>query len=255
MAFQAYEDDQSIHSMTTRQLRLYISQKAKEAQLRADTLPDDASKAVMEAYDDIADRNGRIKAGTSTMSKAEMREYAYKLRTFNKLDVESKYAEKTEYQQNKQRYETFIRNQLAKGGSENQYWAQYLTPKGNVSKRGYQDYKDFISTIKATEQYLEQFGYREIEKFAEGNKKDPGNKILNKILAQVYSESKGKGWTQAQLIDKAKKRYAEALAEKKEKSKVSVPKVKTKQKKSTTTIKVKKTGKMKAHGTVHNRLT
>ena len=133
MAFQDYESDQSIHSMTTRQLRKYISENAKEAQKRIETLPKDASKAVQEAADNIT-VHGKVLAGTSTMTKAEMREYAYSLRTFNKLDVESKYAEKSEYQQNKKRYETFIRNQIEKSGAENQYWKKYITEKGNVSR-------------------------------------------------------------------------------------------------------------------------
>ena len=164
MARLPYEADQSIHSMNTRQLRQYIADQAKEAQQRIDSMPKDASKAFKELKSDITDRSGsKVRRSTSYMNKAEMREYAYQLRSFNQFDTESKYAGKTDYQKNKKRYEAFVRNQIAKSGAENQYWSQFLTPKGNVSKRGYQEYKDFIAVLKASEEYIKSYGYRTIQ--------------------------------------------------------------------------------------------
>ena len=214
MARLPYEEDQSIHSMNTRQLRQYIADQAEEAEKRIKSAPKDASKAFAELQSDITYRNGRVKKSTSNMTKVEMREYAYTLRTFNRLDAESGYADKTDYQKNKKRYEAFIRNQVARSGSENQYWAKFITEKGNVSKKGYQEYKDFIAVLKASEEYIKQFGYRDIQQYAQDKRSnlDPGNKILNKTLADVYAESKGKGWTQAELMERFKNRYDSALA-------------------------------------------
>lgn len=258
MAFKDYEEDQSIRSMSTRQLRKYISDAGKEAQQRIDTLPAERSEAVDDAVRMIINKEGKVIRGTSNMTKAEMVEKAYQLRRFTKLDVESGYAEKTEWQKNKARYESFVRNQVSKSGAESQYWSKYITEKGNVSKRGYKDYKDFISTLKASEKYLETFGYRTIQQYAQDtNKKlDPDNKILNRVLSKVYTESKGKGLTQAELIDAFKDKYDQALAKEKEKKKaVKSVKIKHKNSKSNTNIKVKTTGKMRTSGKVREKLT
>ena len=258
MARKPYSEDQSIHSMTTRQLRQYIADQADEAEGRIKSAPKEPSRAFVELQEDIT-RNGKVKRSTSYMTKAEMREYAYQLRSFNRFDTESKYAERTEYQQNKKRYESFVRNQVSKSGADNQYWAKYITEKGNVSKKGYQEYKDFIAVLKASEEYLKTFGYRTIQQYAQNktNNLDPGNKILNRTLSQVYRESKGKGLTQAQLIDEFKRRYDDALNAEQEKGKKK-PIPATKKAKKTTSksnIKVKKTGKMRTSGKIHNKLS
>ncbi len=259
MAFQEYDENQSIHSMTTRQLRKYISEAGAEAQKRLDTAPKDASRAFTELAGSITNKAGKVLKGSSTLSKAEMRERAYALRQFNKFDAESGYEARTDYQKNKQRYETFIRNQISKSGTENQYWSKFITEKGNVSKKGYQEYKDYIATLKASEEYLKSFGYRTIQQYAQNNNNniDPGNKILNKTLSQVYLEYKGKGLTQAELIDKFKERYDEALnkASAKKKNTSKTLKVKHGSNKSKTNIKVKKTGKMRTSGKVREKLT
>ena len=263
MARLPYKEDQSIHSMNTRQLRQYIADQADEAQERLDSAPKDVSKAFDELKSEIiyqkGIRTGKVKRSTSNMSKAEMREYAYTLRQFNAFDTESKFAEKTDWQKNKKRYESFIKNQVAKSGAENQYWSKYITEKGNVSKRGYKEYKDFIATLKASEEYIKTFGYRTLQQYAQDsrNNVDPGNKILNKTLARVYTENKGKGLTQAQLLDELKTEYDKALAAEtsKQKSKqISVKKPKKSSSKSTT-VKVKKAGKMRTSGAVRNKLS
>ena len=259
MARLPYEENQSIHSMNTRQLRKYIADQADEAEKRINSVKGETSKAFDELKDQVTYRSGKVKRSTSNMSKAEMREYAYQLSMFNRFDTESRYAQKTEYQKNRQRYESFIRNQVSKSGADNQYWAKYITEKGNISKRGYQEYKDFISVLKASEEYLKEFGYRTIQQYAQNktNNLDPGNKILNKVLGKVYAASKGQGYTQAQLIDKFKEEYDEALNAEAQKHKPK-PKQKVKKPKKTktkTNIKVKSTGKMKPSGAVHNKLS
>lgn len=262
MARKPYQEDQSIHSMTTRQLRQYIADQADEAEARLKSAPSETSRAFDDLKGDITNRSGKVKRSTSNMTKAEMREYAYTLRSFNRFDTESGYAAKTDYQKNKKRYESFIRNQVSKSGADNQYWAKYITEKGNVSKKGYQEYKDFISVLKASEEYLKTFGYRTIQQYAQNkqNNLDPGNKILNKTLASVYAQSKGKGYTQAQLIDEFKRQYDEALNREQTKADVKkaaakLPTKKAKKTSSKSNIKVKKAGKLRTSGTVHNKLT
>jgi len=258
MARKPYKEGQSIHSMTTRQLRQYIADQVDEAEKRIKSQPKEPSRAFVELQDDIT-RNGKVKKSTSYMSKAEMREYAYQLRSFNRFDTESAYAEKTDWEKNKKRYEKFIKNQVDKSGKENQYWSKYILPSGRVSKKGYQEYKDFISVLSASESYLKEYGYRTIQQYAQDstNNLDPDKKILNKTLSRVYLENKGKGLTQGQLIDKFKKEYDKALIKEQEKGKKK-PIPATKKANKTTSksnIKVKKTGKMRTSGTVHNKLS
>lgn len=266
MARKPYTEDQSIHSMSTRQLRQYIADQADEAQSRIDSAPKTVSRAFIDLKDDITFRGSdRVKRSTSNMSKAEMREYAYTLRSFNRFDTESRVAARTDWEKNRKRYESFIRNQVAKSGADNQYWAKYITEKGNVSKKGYQEYKDFISTLKASEEYLKSFGYRTIQQYAQNkqNDLDPGNKILNKTLSRVYAMYKGQGLTQAELIDKFKDMYDDALnkesAKRKQpgtkKSPVKASTKKPKKTKSKSNVKTKTVGKMRTSGKVRNRPT
>lgn len=260
MARLDYEENQSIHSMNTRQLRKYIADQAEEAQKRLDSAPKERSRAFDELVGNIEGRTGKVKKSTSYMSKAEMREYAYTLRTFNRMDTESGYAAKTDWEKNKKRYESFIKNQVDKTGKENQYWSKYKLESGRISKKGYQEYKDFISVLSASEDYLKEYGYRTIQQYAQDstNNLDPDKKILNKTLSRVYYENKGKGLTQGELIDKFKGEYDKALAKEQEKRSgkpVNIPTKKARKTSSKSNIKVKKAGKMRTSGRVHNKLT
>lgn len=262
MARQPYKEDQNIHSMTTRQLRQYISDKATEAQSRLDSADmDEASRAFKDAASAITNRAGtKVRRSTSYMTLEEMREYAYSLRQFNSLDTTSSFAKSIEWKENKQRYETFIKNQIQKADGE--YWKKYITPKGNVSRKGYEDYKRYIAFIKSVKEVQDEYGYRTLKQYGVDSvkNKDPERaKIVSKLLNEVYTDSEGKGLTQAQLVD----RFLIALQEydSKEKAKAKIKKtaskvkVKTKKPKSKTNIKVKKTGKMRTDGTVRERLT
>lgn len=260
MARLDYKEDQSIHSMNTRQLRQYIADQAEEAQKRLDSAPKETSRAFDELVSNIEGRTGKVKKSTSYMSKAEMREYAYTLRTFNRMDTESDYAAKTDWEKNKKRYESFIKNQVDKSGKENQYWSKYILPSGRVSKKGYQEYKDFISVLSASEDYLKEYGYRTIQQYAQDstNNLDPDKKILNKTLSRVYLENKGKGLTQGQLIDKFKDEYDKALIKEQGKRSgkpVKVPTKKARKTSSKSNIKTKEVGKMRTSGKVHNKLS
>lgn len=265
MAFQEYESDQSIHSMTTRQLRLYIRNMAENAQNRLDTLDiDNADKAIKEAVSDITYRNGKVKYSTSNMDKAEMREYAYALRTFNMLDTESGYAQKTDWQKNKSRYETFVRNRIAEGDT---YWNQYKTEKGNISKKGYDDYKEYIGFMKEIESVKYQFTYKTIKQYGinqmqTGEESSKRLKAMSKLLNKVYTESKGSHLTTSQLIDKFNLEwddYVEShdFAPEKPKLKATkykkpnVPKVKKPKTTASGTVQTKTVRKMKTNATVH----
>lgn len=257
MARQPYTEDQSIHSMTTRQLRQYVADKAEEAQKRLDSaIGEDTTKAFREAAWEIMGRGGKVRRSTSNMSKEEMREFAYALRQFNSLDTTSGFAQSIEWKENKQRYETFIRNRIAEG---NTYWEKFLTAKGNVSKRGYQEYKDYIDYIKGIQEHKFSFGYRTLLQYAESAMeygKTSDLKDINKLLTDVFEESKGKGFSQAQLIERFELRLNELNAEEaKKRSKATKSAVKAyKGKKSKSNIKVKKGRQMKG-GKVRERLT
>lgn len=257
MARKPYKVDQSIHSMTTRQLRQYIADKAEEAQKRLDSaVGEDTTKAFREAAWEIQGRGGKVKRSTSNMSKEEMREFAYALRQFNSLDTTSGFAKSVEWKENKSKYETFIRNRIADGDS---YWEKFLTAKGNVSKRGYQEYKDYVDFVKGIQEYKSQFGYRTLLQYAESAmefSKGKDLKDINKLLSEVWEESKGKGFSQAKLIESFELRLNELNAEEaKQRSKAVKSAVKAyKGKKSKSNIKVKKGRQMKG-GKVRERLT
>lgn len=259
MARKPYSEDQSIHSMTTRQLRQYIADQADEAEGRIKSAPKEPSRAFVELQEDIT-KNGKVKRSTSYMTKAEMREYAYMLRTFNRFDAESEYYQKTDWEKNKSRYEKFIKNQVDKKGKEHKYWKKYILPSGEISQEGYQEYKDFISVLSASEEYLNEYGYRTIQKYAQDstNNLDPDKKILNRTLAKVYIENKGKGLTQGQLIDKFTREYDKALIKEQEKrsgKSIKAPTKKARKTSSKSNIKTKEVGKMRTSGRVHNKLT
>lgn len=257
MARKPYTEDQSIHSMTTRQLRQYIADKAEEAQKRLDSaVGEDTTKAFREAAWEIMGRNGKVRRSTSYMSKVEMVKFAYDLRQFNSLDTTSGFAQSIEWKENKARYESFIRNRIAEG---NTYWEKFLTAKGNISKRGYQEYKDYIDFVKGIEEHKFHFGYRTLLQYAESameQGKASDLKDINKLLTEVFEESKGKGFSQAQLIERFELRLNEMEAEEsKKRSKATKSAVKAyKGKKSKSNIKVKKGRQMKG-GKVRERLT
>ena len=261
MAFQEYTEDQSIHSMTTRQLRLYISTMGKEAQSRLDSLDiEDADRALKESISAITTRSGKVRTGTSNMDKAEMREMAYALRTFNQLDTESGFALKTEWQKNKSRYESFVKNRIAEGDS---YWAQYKTEKGNISKKGYEDYKQFIGFMKEIESIKYQFTYKTIKQYGinqmqTGDESKARLKAMSKMLNKVYAESKGKHLTTSQIIDRFNQEWDDYVET--HDFKESIPKVKAvkykpskvkREKKTSTSVKTKTVGKMRDNAKVH----
>lgn len=252
MAVKPYDEDQSIHSMTTRQLRQYISDKATEAQNRIDSPGFDGSdKATSEMLDFITKGN-KVKRSTSYMDKAQMREYAYALRTFNMMDEESDFARRTQWQKDKARYNKFIENRIAQEGKDS-YWAQYLTEKGNVSKRGYEDYKQYIEFIKAIQDVKYQYTYKTLTTKAlnameKGQPEDLRN--MAKILNKVYKESKGLHMTTSQLVDKFEIAWDAQLEKAKPKPK-QVPSSKRSKKKSSSNVKTKTVGKLRDNAKVH----
>lgn len=232
MARQAYNEDQSINSMTTRQLRQYIADKATEAQARLDSSDmEDATRAFKNMARAITNDSGnRVRRSTSNMSKAEMVEYAYDLRQFNSMDSSSGFAQSIEWKENKARYQAFIKNRIEEGDD---YWKKYLTPKGNISKKGYDEYKEYINFIKSIKDIQMQYGYRTLKQYGidaigKGNSKD-----VAKLLNDVFQETKGKGYSQRDLIEV----FEIALANLEE-SKTKAPK-----RKQTITAKTKKSRK------------
>ena len=222
-----------IQEMSTRQLRRYVRERAEEAQYRVDTLSDDAwlPRAFQEQLEYVESfgrgRSGGIRKDTSRMSKVEMVEYAYALRDLNILDTESKYAKDTDYKENKERYQSFVRNQLNSLNPESrEYWSQFLTPKGNISKRGYQEYINFINFVKNIDESMTTYGYETINDIyydqSDKKKKDE----VEQLLIRTYEENKGKGLTPSQLIDDFYDRLNEQRAQQ------SKPKTKAKPKKA-----------------------
>lgn len=256
MAREAYSDDQSINSMTTRQLRQYISDKATEAQARLDSSDmEEATRAFKNMANAITYAGGtKVRRSTSNMTREEMVEYAYDLRQFNSMDDSSGFAQSIEWKENKSRYESFIRNRIEEG---DEYWKQYLTPKGNVSKKGYQDYKDYINFIKSIKDIQMQYGYRTLKQYGIDAMGEGRTKEVAKVLNEVYQETKGKGFSQRDLIEAFEIRLANI-----EESKTKAPnapkrkqtatrrkpknvKIKTERKKSKSNITTKKPKGMK----------
>ena len=210
MAFKEYDRTASIQTMNARQLRLYISRGAKEANERMQSLdPNTLPDAMKEIYREVATHEGRFLAGTSRMSKADMQEYAKKLRDFNFMDTKSAYARDREYEDNYDRYEKFIKNQKSKQGRA--HWAQYINKDGTVSKEGYQEYKEYINFVKGIMEDIQSYSYDKIkENFGVSNirkrftearsNSDPERvKKVEKIIADVYEKYKGKQKTTKDL--------------------------------------------------------
>lgn len=272
MARKPYVSDQSIHSMTTRQLRQYIADQADEAQKRLSTSDlDHATRAFRGAAAKISLDGKKVMRSTSYMLKHEMVERAYDLRDFNSLDESSGYSRSIDWRENKKRYQSFVKNRLQDPRTPEdvkKYWSQFLTPKGNVSKRGYAAYKQYIEFLKSVSEVQSEYGYREIQRYGIQSAPDPGRrKDISNIFNNVFVQSRGKGLTQAELIDKmhlAIKAYDseqirrvnelvernKAIAASKKRKSKSIPKVNVKKTKSKNNIKAKQGRKMKEHGTV-----
>jgi hypothetical protein len=272
MARKPYASDQSIHSMTTRQLRQYIADQADEAQKRLSTSDlDHATRAYRTAAAEISLDGKKVMRSTSYMTKAEMRERAYALRDFNSLDDSSGYSKSIDWRENRSKYIKFVQNRIndAKTPEEvKKYWSQFLTPKGNVSKRGYQAYKQYIEFLKSVNEVQSEYGYREIQRYGTQTLDDPTRRrAISNIFNQVFVDNQRKHMTQGDLIDKlqlAIKKYDaeqikkanelvernKAKAAKGKKKSQSIPKVKTVNPNSKNNIKARQGRKMKEHGKV-----
>lgn len=195
MARQSYGADQNIHSMTTRQLRQYIADKSQEAQERLNTSDmGEASRAFKDAADEITNRAGtKVRRSTSNMSKSEMREFAYALRQFNSLDQTSGFAKSIEWKENKKKYEKFVNNMIDNGTKEQKdMWKQYKTDKGNISKKGYAEYRKYINFLESIKDIREQFGYGSVKHyFVQNESKDNAEKrrkYMEKLMFDIYNE-------------------------------------------------------------------
>lgn len=272
MARKPYASDQSIHSMTTRQLRQYIADQADEAQERLSTSDlDHATRAYRNAAAEISLDGKRVMRSTSYMTKAEMRERAYALRDFNTLDDSSGYSKSVDWQENRKKYQSFVKRITEDPMAPKkvkEYWSQYKTPKGNVSKKGYEAYKQYIEFLKSVSDITSKYGYREIQKYGIQVTADPKRRRdISNIFNEVYVQFEGKSLYQDDLIDKLRlaikeydaeqirkanelvERNKEAAKKRKPKSTPQV-KAKAKKSKSKTNIKVKQGRKMKEHGVI-----
>lgn len=270
MAFKEYERTASIQQMNARQLRLYISRSAKEANERLTTLdPDAMPDAMRDIFQDAASHKGVFLSGTSNMSKKDMQAYAEKLRDFNFLDTESTFAKDAEYEQNFDRYEAFINKQTSRAGRN--YWKKFIDENGNISKEGYQEYKQYLNFIKGIMEDIQSYSYDAIrekigvsnvrKRFTEAKKSDDPERLqkVEKIIGEAYQKYNGKGKSTADLnayiiqeIAKLDEKKAKKSKAKKAKTKVPVVK-KPKTKKAKTDIKVKAGKKMRTDGTVREK--
>lgn len=239
-----------IQDMTTRQLRKYIRENAAEANERLNTIKDlsDTSAAFQDQVDFLKSfgtgRGGGIKSDTSRIDKETMVEYAYALRDLNMLDSFSKYSRDQDYRENKQQYETFIKKQWASlNPNAKAHWEQYKTPKGNVSKKGYDDYKNYINWLKNLQNSIAAYGYEAIQDFYTEQDEVLTEAEVAEVLMDTYLENSGLGLGLSDLGDKVNLALEAAREEKKERLS-----------QSNTNVKVKKARKLKG-GTVRNRQT
>ena len=273
MAYQEYNETQSLNDMTTRQLRLYISRKSDEAQKRIDSMNLQKSPhAVQEQAFYITDRTGsHVKRSTSNMTKAEMVEYAYQLREFNMLDTTSKYSRDIEWIENKARYEKFITE--SQNPNKNpyyskafaDYWKQFILPSGRISKKGYKEYKRYIEFVRAVGKEIEQYGYRNFKadavKLLENRKRF---KAISNMLNDVFIGN-NENLTIEKMVERvdtmvaiyderAQARLKRQSQNKTVKKVAKATKPKTKTKKTTNTVKTKTAGKMKTNATIRERI-
>lgn len=264
MARLPYEQDQSIHSMNARQLRQYIADKATEAQNRIDSVDlSEASKAFRDMASGITGRGGKVKRSTSYMTVPEMREYAYELRQFNSMDRESKFQESIEWKENREKYLKFMHTQLESGDAQvKQYWSKYLTPNGNISIKGFQEYMKYRLFLEQIEDIKEKYGYRTLKGYYREATTAYDKQQLERLLLQVYKKSENKGWTPDQLNDAFAivwEEYKQKQAEKPEKLPKKAPAAKPRKPKkapaSGNKVKIKQGRKMRTSETVREKLT
>ena len=273
-----------IQEMTTRQLRRYIRERAEEAQERINSIEkmknfdiSDTSRAFQNQYEYVKSfgtvRSGGIKKDTSRISKAEMAEYAYALRDLNMLDTESKYAKDIDYAENKQRYIEFIKERTRSdniNADDRKYWSQFLTPKGNVKKAGYAEYKNFVNFLRAIEEVKASYGYETIKDMYYDESDQTKKELVADLLIETHNENQGLGLAMSELVDKFMEKYEAATKPKNEPEaepeapKRTAPKKSTggkpkaqrakrpASKKSGNNVKTKTTGKMR-NGTIREK--
>ena len=191
-----------IQDMSTRQLRRYIRERADEANKRISTIKDieDTPQALQDQLFMLQSfgrgRSGGVIKDTSRMDKVDMVEYAYALRDFNMLDTSSKFSRDQDYRQNRKQYETFIKKQwVSKDADAKAYWSQYKTEKGNVSKKGYQEYKNFVNFLKSIEHTIATYGYETIagQYYDQTGEVELSKDEVEQIALEVFQENTGKG--------------------------------------------------------------
>ena len=191
-----------IQDMSTRQLRRYIRERADEANKRISTIKDieDTPQALQNQLFMLQSfgrgRSGGVIKDTSRMDKVDMVEYAYALRDFNMLDTSSKFSRDQDYRQNRKKYEAFVKNQWDSIDQEaKKYWSQYKTEKGNVSKKGYQEYKNFVNFLKSIENTISTYGYETIagQYYDQTGEVELSKDEVEQIALEVFQENAGKG--------------------------------------------------------------
>lgn len=198
-----------IQEMTTRQLRMYIRERAEEARKRVSTISDigDTPEAFQDQLFYVrsfgSGMGGAIKKDTSRMSKEEMAMYAYALRDLNMLDTESRFAMDEDYRKNKDRYTSFVKKMASEKNLSDEsraHWAKYLTEKGNARKAGYKEYKEFINFLKSIDQTIATYGYETVQDmfYSEGNQHR--QELVERVLFETFNDNKGSGKTPADLL-------------------------------------------------------
>lgn len=191
-----------IQDMSTRQLRRYIRERADEANKRISTIKDieDTPQALQDQLFMLQSfgrsRSGGVIKDTSRMDKVDMVEYAYALRDFNMLDTSSKFSRDQDYRQNRKKYETFVKKQWDSIDQEaKKYWSQFKTEKGNVSKKGYQEYKNFVNFLKSIENTISTYGYETIagQYYDQTGEVELSKDEVEQIALDVFQENAGKG--------------------------------------------------------------
>lgn len=191
-----------IQDMSTRQLRMYIRERADEANKRISTIKDieDTPQALQDQLFMLQSfgqgRSGGVIKDTSRMDKVDMVEYAYALRDFNMLDTSSKFSRNQDYKMNRKKYETFVKKQWDSVDQEaKKYWSQYKTEKGNVSKKGYQEYKNFVNFLKSIEHTISAYGYETIagQYYDQTGEVELSKDEVERIALEVFQENSGKG--------------------------------------------------------------
>lgn len=191
-----------IQDMSTRQLRRYIRERADEANKRISTIKniEDTPQALQDQLFMLQSfgrgRSGGVIKDTSRMDKVDMVEYAYALRDFNMLDTSSKFSRDQDYRQNRKKYETFVKKQWDSIDQEaKKYWSQFKTEKGNVSKKGYQEYKNFVNFLKSIENTISTYGYETIagQYYDQTGEVELSKDEVEQIALDVFQENAGKG--------------------------------------------------------------